>query len=95
MGELEGLFVADSESVSKAIGKQVYFGEVLGKHSEIFGTLEEGDLKLKSNANDHVEMFLHLDLATGHNPLHCLQDEEEEEEATSGNELDEQLDHGS
>lgn len=94
MGGLDGLFVADSESVAKAIGKKVYFGEVLGKHSEIFGTLEEGDLKLKSNANDHVEMFLHLDLATGHNPLYCMQEEEEEGEPTSGNELDEQLDHG-
>lgn len=94
MGELDGLFVADSESVAKAIGKEVYFGEALGKHSEICGTLDTSDITLKSDANDHVEMFLHLDLATGYNPLSYLQDEEEDDEVSTGNELDEQSDHG-
>ena len=79
-GEIDGLFVADSEAVAKAIGKTVNFGEVLGKHSEIYGTLEADEITLKSDANDHVEMFLHLDLATGYNPLSYLSDEDEDEE---------------
>lgn len=78
-GEIDGLFVADSEAVAKAIGKHIYFGEVLGKHSEICGTLEANEIKLKSDANDHVEMFLHLDLTTGYNPLSYLNEEEEAE----------------
>lgn len=44
MGELDGLFVAYDKEVKAAIGKEVYFGEVLGKHSEIYGELEESEL---------------------------------------------------
>jgi len=40
-GDLEGLFVATEEDVAAAVGKEAYFGEVLGKHSEVYGTLEE------------------------------------------------------
>ena len=46
MGDLDGLFVATHEEVDEIIGKEVYFGEVLGKHSEIFGVIEESDIKL-------------------------------------------------
>ena len=35
MGELQGLFVAEELDVQDLIGKEVYFDEVLGKHSEI------------------------------------------------------------
>lgn len=28
--------------VESVIGNEVYFGEILGKHSEVYGTLEEG-----------------------------------------------------
>jgi hypothetical protein len=36
MGALSGIFVAEEEAVEALIasGKEVYFGEVLGKHSE-------------------------------------------------------------
>lgn len=79
-GHIDGLFVADSEDVAKAIGKEVYFGEVLGKHSEIYGALDANEITLKSDANDHVEMFLHLDLSTGYCPLDYLREEDEDEE---------------
>ena len=35
MGELNGIFVADEKDIENLIGKNVYFGEVLGKHSDI------------------------------------------------------------
>lgn len=35
MGELEGAFEADESQIENLIGQDVYFGEVLGKHSEI------------------------------------------------------------
>lgn len=44
-GSLEGLFVATEEEVTSMIGQDVYFGEVLGKHSEVQGTIEEGEIK--------------------------------------------------
>lgn len=35
MGDLEGLFVAEEADVEALYGVEIYFGEVLGKHSEI------------------------------------------------------------
>ena len=32
-GDLTGVFIADSESVAALLDKEIYFGEVLGKHS--------------------------------------------------------------
>jgi len=44
MGDVEGIFAATDEVIQNAIGKRVYFGEILGKHSEIYGDLGDGDL---------------------------------------------------
>lgn len=36
-GEVEGLFIGDSEKVEgEMIGQEIYFGEILGKHSEVY-----------------------------------------------------------
>jgi hypothetical protein len=72
MGTLEGLFIADASAVKKLYDKNVYFGEVLGKHSEIEGTIEVGDIVLKSDDAALIEqleeMFPRPTLC-GHNPL--------------------------
>lgn len=41
-GSLEGIFSAEKEHVKILVEQEieVYFGEVLGKHSEIHGTVE-------------------------------------------------------
>jgi DNA-directed RNA polymerase subunit RPC12/RpoP len=44
-GDVEGLFVATEEEVEDLIGRTVWFGEILGKHSEVYGTIEEGDVE--------------------------------------------------
>ena len=31
MGEVTGMIIAEEEDVASAIGKQIYFGEILGK----------------------------------------------------------------
>lgn len=70
-GDLEGLFVATENEVAKAIGSDVYFGEVLGKHSEVYGILEEGDiikLDISPEAVDEVCKFLGSDWS-GFNPI--------------------------
>jgi hypothetical protein len=70
-GELEGLFVATEEEVKDAIGRDVYFGEVLGKHSEVYGVLEEQDLDrldISPDAVAEVSKFLGSDWS-GFNPL--------------------------
>lgn len=75
-GDLTGTFVATTEEVDKAIGKAVYFGEVLGKHSEIYGTLDEKDLKVLTDDQDFIEKFEKLVGNVGRNPLKYLRDEE-------------------
>ena len=54
MGDLEGLFIAEENEVKKLIGKEIYFGEVLGKHSEIYGDLEEKDITVKSDDQEFI-----------------------------------------
>jgi hypothetical protein len=46
MGSLESVFKATQAEIDEAIGKECYFGEVLGKHSEIYGTFEKDDIEL-------------------------------------------------
>lgn len=40
-GDLEGLFIAKDTDVKKLMGTEVYFGEVLGKHSEVSEVMME------------------------------------------------------
>ena len=81
-GELEGLFVATEQEVKELTGKEVYFGEVLGKHSEIYGEIEEGDFEkidLDAETVAKVEKIL-SDTWSGFNPLEYLQKDEGESE---------------
>jgi hypothetical protein len=83
MGSLDGLFIATQEEVDKAIGKEVYFGEVLGKHSDVQGTLEAHEITLVSSDQDKVEWLLDLlgTCVSGFNPLEYIsQDDEDYEE---------------
>jgi hypothetical protein len=48
---------------------KVYFGEVLGKHSEIYGPIETSDIELVTSDPSAVKMFLDNDLSTGFNPF--------------------------
>lgn len=71
-GDLTGIFVADKEHARILIEEQieVYFGEVLGKHSDIYGPMSDGELTLVSDSPEDVKMFEDLNLQTGHNPFH-------------------------
>lgn len=81
MGDVEGLFVADDEKVEVSLGKQVYFGEILGKHSEVYGTLDEADLQVLSDDQDFIEKVVSIfgdNLPIGYNPLSYIEDQESE-----------------
>lgn len=81
MGDLDGLFVATQEEVDRVVGKEVYFGEVLGKHSEIYGTLESGDLTVIEVDEKAVEAIVAVTGPTisGYNPLVYYEERYEEE----------------
>jgi hypothetical protein len=75
MGSLDSIFVATKTEVEAAIGKILYFVEVLGKHSEIDGLLEPTDLT-EITVDESVILTLVPILGetwSGHNPLHYVQ----------------------
>lgn len=80
-GELEGLFIAPQSDVDMVLGKQIYFGEVLGKHSEISGQLDPEDVVLVSDDQEKVQWLVQLlgYTVSGFNPLLYIRDSEEEE----------------
>lgn len=93
MGSLEGTFVSTQEKVDKLIESklEVYFGEVLGKHSEIWGEIEPGEITLVSDDPEFVSKFKGLKMASGYDPFDYtfISGEEEWEDAT----VDEYIEH--
>ena len=66
---LEGLF--GNQEVKDTIGKYAYFGEVLGKHSEIYGDIEEKEIAkvdLDSETVEKVSKILGVTWS-GFNPM--------------------------
>jgi hypothetical protein len=70
-GDLSGLFVATEQEVKSAIGQHVSFGEVLGKHSDVYGTLIEGEIIKVDVSPEAVEEVFNVlgDTWSGFNPL--------------------------
>ena len=84
MGELNGLFVAEESEVEKLLGQEIYFGEVLGKHSEIYGELEGDDLTVKSDDQDFINKLVNVIGSTtisGYNPFDYYYPEDYDEDA--------------
>ena len=71
-GCLEGIFTADIKTVADTIGEEIYFGEVLGKHSDVRGTLEVGDYEILTDDQEFIDRFeetMGRGTITGFNPL--------------------------
>lgn len=70
-GELEGTFTATNDQVCKLTDGTVgvYFGEVLGKHSEVCGKIEPNEVELLSNNPEVVEVFNKYNFGSGYNPF--------------------------
>ncbi len=82
MGDLSGVFIADSDDVARAInnGKTVYFHDVLGKHSEIDVELSGNVISLVSDDPAVVSVVSMNDLTNGINPFDYFDMEELDEE---------------
>lgn len=76
-GTLTGLFIADTVEVDNLITseKEIYFGEVLGKHSEVYGALEEKDVTLVSTEVSVIDMVTKYNLENGYNPFDYISKE--------------------
>ena len=78
MGDVEGLFVTTKEKIEKSLGKEVYFGEILGKHSEIFGTLKKEDFKVESDDPAFIDKLVEIigaETISGYNPFDYFEEE--------------------
>ena len=76
-GEVYGLFIADKEKMDELVssGKEVYFGEVLGKHSEVYGPIENGDYTEVTNDPSVIKVIEENNLCFGYNPLDYVNNE--------------------
>lgn len=71
MGELDGILISTKEKVDKLIESkiEVYFGEVLGKHSEIYGVIEKDDMIFVSDNKETVRVVEEHELTSGFDPF--------------------------
>lgn len=70
-GELEGIFVAEKSDVEFLVEKKVgiHFGEVLGKHSDVYGYLSEDEIKMVSDEESVIKVVKEHGLETGYDPF--------------------------
>jgi hypothetical protein len=78
MGGLTGVFVSTPSAIEGLVGKEIYFGEVLGKHSEIFGEFKAEHVEMVSDDPVFVALFESHDLSTGYNPFDYFEESEDE-----------------
>lgn len=41
MGSIQGVFTCEEEEFKSLLGREIYFGEILGKHSDVNLEMEE------------------------------------------------------
>jgi len=73
-GDLEGVFISTTKEVNEILGKEIDFGEVLGKHSEICGTIDKGDITLVTHDPAVVKVIEDHGLTSGYNPFDYLEE---------------------
>ncbi len=82
MGMLEGLFITTREELEASYGRTAYFGEVLGKHSDVWSELEDGLFTVLSEDQEFIEQARVIigggnQSLTGLNPLEHIGEDEE------------------
>lgn len=79
MGDIDGLFAAEQSEIDAAIGKRVYLGEVLGKHSEVYFDLQEEMLTTLEVSSEAVAKIVEATgvSISGYNPLEYIEEDEE------------------
>lgn len=78
-GIIEGLFVAKDYDIENLVGKEVDFGEVLGKHSHVHGIIEDGDIEVVPVDTQTVEKLEAImgETWSGYNPIYFICDQED------------------
>lgn len=72
-GQVLGLFLATPIQVIEAKGREIYLGNVLGEHSEIYGVIQEDHIELLSSNDDFINQAVQCGAVPfGYNPLEYL-----------------------
>lgn len=81
-GKIDGLFVATTEEVNSIIGKEIWLGDALGKHSEVYGTIESNEIERVEISDEAVEALYQKYGSTisGYNPVEYVEEYDENEE---------------
>ncbi len=88
MGDVTSIFAATDEDINYGLGKRVNFGEILGKHSEIYGTLTTDDLEVLTEDQEFIDQAIKYGIIPcGYNPFDYIQDEEDSEDDAVTDEL--------
>ncbi len=71
MGNLTGVFVTDTNEMEKLIDSksEIYFGEVLGKHSDVFCPITKQNITLVTTDDEFIDLFEKHELSNGYNPF--------------------------
>ena len=75
MGSLDGLFIADARMMKALIDskKEVYFGEVLGKHSEVSIPIEESYITEVTSDPSVLSIVTEYSLEQGFDPFEYIE----------------------
>lgn len=81
-GNVSGLFIAPKSAVDEIMGKRIYFGEILGKHSEVDIVIKPEHIHVLSNDHDKILWLRDLTGLTvsGYNPLDYYDPERDKED---------------
>lgn len=78
-GTVEGLILTTQEQIDAHVGQEIYYGEILGKHSEVYGPFLAEDFSpvpvSQETVNDLYTVF--GTTVSGYNPFHYILEEEE------------------
>ena len=80
---LDGVFICEADKYIAALGKEVYLGEVAGKHSEVVLTLDTAMIEVINEDQAFITQMqeqLGKEWSVGYNPIQMLADAEEDEE---------------
>ena len=79
-GRVESVFIATQEEVDQVIGRDIYFGEILGKHSELVCNIEAENFTLISEDPYVIKSLEDVcgQTISGYNPIIYLKEQEDE-----------------
>jgi len=77
-GKLSGIFIAKKEDVDNLIKNSttVWFGEILGKHSEIVLDMEDDMFTMLTDEQNVLDIVRKYNLENGYNPFDYIEEEE-------------------